>query len=379
MVRFHPVGQGLFSSGKVYCKNGDEFKFVYDCGTSSKQGLLDDAISSLSVNGDINLLTISHFDQDHISGLVRLLNKHRVKILLLPYLSLEERLYIAYSNNIGVSDSFMNFYLDPIKYLMSKCNNNIEQIILVPSGKKEVENDYLSNDDDLYIDINHNHQGVHNHNVKVLKVGGRIIYRKLFEFIPYNDSCLSFKSTKSFRNIIKKERECLLNSLNVNCIQASLGRIRDSYDKNFGKSPFKRNVISLFLFAGPCLKNNYGVGMINNNGVREIRHFYNDKNGILYTGDAHLDNKNKLQELINFMGRDRISRIGCFQVMHHGARGCWYSGIAKELSPYISVFSSDPERSNLKHPHAEVVKDFLPFNPVQVDKERFINIYFYSW
>jgi hypothetical protein len=71
-----------------------------------------------------------------------------------------------------------------------------------------------------------------------------------------------------------------------------------------------------------------------------------------------------------------MSRVSCFQVMHHGARGCWHNGIAKSLSPNISVFSSNPEHKSLMHPHAEVVKDFLPYHPVQVDKVSCLEIYY---
>jgi hypothetical protein len=65
--------------------------------------------------------------------------------------------------------------------------------------------------------------------------------------------------------------------------------------------------------------------------------------------------------------------------MHHGARGCWHTGVAKALSPYFSVFSSDPDRSPLKHPHAEVVRDFLPYGPVQVDKKQLFTINIFSF
>lgn len=42
-VDFHPVGQGLFSSG-VIDYDTEKFRFVYDCGTSSSRKLLRDAL-----------------------------------------------------------------------------------------------------------------------------------------------------------------------------------------------------------------------------------------------------------------------------------------------------------------------------------------------
>ncbi|EMS7710936.1 hypothetical protein V9N58_003460 [Vibrio cholerae] len=387
-VSFHPVGQGLFCTGTVFMNRAPVFTFVYDCGTSSQQKLLDDAIDKLQFAHGIDLLTISHFDNDHISGLGRLLNKHKVKTLLLPALNLDERLYIAYSNGVGVSDNIISFYIDPVKYLLSKYDDRIDEIILVPSGKnKENEIDNRYGDEELHIDV----ESIDSDNpkVKILKVGGRLVYKSIFEFVPYNDSCVQTKINKSFCNSVKKESDVFLNSSGVNKvsgvnkIQAALARVRDSFDKNFGKSALKRNIISLYLFAGPCVSNTrYIGGVVFNENEYVVHHFSRDisttADGVLFSGDGYLDSKKNLDSLMTFYGKDRMSRIACFQVMHHGARGCWHAGVAKALSPCFSVFSSDPDRAPLKHPHAEVVRDFLPCGPIQVDKKRHFTIDFFS-
>ena len=378
-IQFHPVGQGLFTSGTIVSENGKKFNFVYDCGTSSSRMLLNDAISSLSFSSNIDLLAISHFDNDHVNGLKILLNKYNVKTLLLPFLSLEERLFIAFENKVGVSDTLMQFYLDPGNYLLDKFGGSIENIILVPSVSN-IDGDFESLgeglDNNVFIDIDASYNK--NSRVKKLNKRGRILYGNFFEFIPYNDSSVSYKSSKSFKNIIFKEKGILQNLKEKDKIQASLARIRDQYDKCFGKSPFERNVISMFLFAGPRQYNTRTfseMGLLRKHGSSYIV-WSGYKNCILYTGDGFLDTKLKLDTLVTFFGKNRISRIGCFQVMHHGASGCWHPGVAKALSPAISVFSSNPDHKGLKHPHAEVVRDFLPYHPVQVDKENSMEVYF---
>jgi beta-lactamase superfamily II metal-dependent hydrolase len=55
--------------------------------------------------------------------------------------------------------------------------------------------------------------------------------------------------------------------------------------------------------------------------------------------------------------------------MHHGSKYNWYKGLAADLSPAISVFSSDPNHS-WGHPHAEVLRDFWPYGAVQVDSHK---------
>lgn len=379
-VSFHPVGQGLFCTGMVFMERAPVFTFVYDCGTSSQQKLLVDAIDKLQFAYDIDLLTISHFDNDHINGLGHLLNKYNVKTLLLPALNLDERLYIAYSNGVSASDNIISFYIDPVKYLLSKYDDSIEKIILVPSGKSEdneIDNRY--GDEELHIDL----ESIDSDNpkVKILKVGGRLVYKSIFEFVPYNDSSVQSKINKSFCNSVRKESDVFLNSSGVNNIQAALARIKDSFDKNFGKSALKRNIISLYLFAGPCVsKTRYLFGVVFNENEYVFHHYIRGisttADGLLFSGDGYLDSKKNLDSLMTFFGKDRMSRIACFQVMHHGARGCWHAGVAKALSPCFSVFSSDPDRAHLKHPHAEVVRDFLPCGPIQVDKKRLFTIFF---
>ncbi len=135
-VDFHPVGQGLFSSG-VIDLHKNQFQFVYDCGTTSSQSLLHAALNKIKLATDvsIDLVTISHFDGDHISGLEILLKKYKVQTLLLPGLDLEYRLLLAFSDKIGVSDKRMKFFLDPIEYLTSRYKGRIKHIVVVPPSE----------------------------------------------------------------------------------------------------------------------------------------------------------------------------------------------------------------------------------------------------
>lgn len=73
---YHGIGQGMFYTGKIDFGNGEPaFNFVYDCGTSSRQQLLKNAITAYHANcsHSIDLLILSHFDDDHINGLDSLL------------------------------------------------------------------------------------------------------------------------------------------------------------------------------------------------------------------------------------------------------------------------------------------------------------------
>ena len=69
--RVHNVGQGLFYTGDIRLDKNTVFKFIYDCGGDKVNDALD---KYLGEDTEIDMLVISHFDSDHISGLPKLLN-----------------------------------------------------------------------------------------------------------------------------------------------------------------------------------------------------------------------------------------------------------------------------------------------------------------
>ena len=79
---FQNVGQGLFSSGRIQMGDALAFHWVYDCGTSSSQKLIQNAVNKYNSDknqGNIDLLVLSHFDKDHISGVKELVKKQKNK------------------------------------------------------------------------------------------------------------------------------------------------------------------------------------------------------------------------------------------------------------------------------------------------------------
>lgn len=100
---FQPAGQGLFYTGRV-----GKFNFVYDCGTNSKNTPLSTAIKSYAskLKTPLDLLIISHFHQDHINGIPRLLVAvDKINKVSLPYLSSVERLIAVSENTVGAEGS----------------------------------------------------------------------------------------------------------------------------------------------------------------------------------------------------------------------------------------------------------------------------------
>lgn len=87
---FWPVGQGLFYTGII-----DDFTMVYDVGTANNQEFLDKQIEIFGrrlehCHGDkvIDVLFLSHYDKDHISGLAKLnKEKFQIKKIIAPFIT----------------------------------------------------------------------------------------------------------------------------------------------------------------------------------------------------------------------------------------------------------------------------------------------------
>lgn len=421
---FYSVGQGLFSSGAI--RRGDEttrFLWVYDCGTSSKEELVDRGIDELKVlagtRKKIDLLVLSHFDHDHISGVTRLLQEFSVGTLMLPYMSLAQRLVLAFEEDSGdVNDPLVEFYLNPAEFLQLQSTLGIDRILFVlpsgnegpaypgespdskgPGGDGELRLEYppykLQESDVIELLPQAAQPNLPTPQVDYLAPGSRLtLAQRLWEFIPYNDDQHE-PITEEFHKDVEAEKRVLLSAKTNSERNGSLRRLKQSYDDYFGAGSEERNVISLFLYSGPIYRNWRGSGLIEawSRSVRQSSAVYfwatqgmrsymlhdpsvdpsRARCSILYSGDGYLDTTDRLHKLINYLNSSRMNRVGVFQVMHHGAEANWHQGVAAAIAPLFSIFSSDPDRRKWKHPHALVLRDFWPHGPVQVDKEADFN------
>lgn len=82
-----PIGQGCFHAGVIGLADSESKKihYIYDCG-SKKQHILQNAIDFYKAQTSfIDNLFVSHFDDDHVSGLDRLLAAVEVNTVYIPY------------------------------------------------------------------------------------------------------------------------------------------------------------------------------------------------------------------------------------------------------------------------------------------------------
>lgn len=391
LLDWWPVGQGLFASGALVGQAGEVTNWVYDCGTTSSDSLLEEALTNFAAQQAdieataIRLCALSHFDRDHISGVVRLIDRFPVRTLLLPYIPLWRRVLIAVEQGIGPDDPLLEFFLDPVAYLGDGRDGRIGEIVFVPPSGPDGPVPEAPEDPDGSLDgrapnlkveseeppeealgdpAAATHAGVA---VQFLRRAGRLWLPLLWEFVPYNDAGLAPSATPAFIGDAAPLIATLLNSPTGRA--SALKDLRQLYDDHFGDTSERRNLISLFLYSGP---------LGNHRLRRRFRWSWRwgpwldpERSSQIHTGDGTLDAGRRYEEFARFFSAGgRLARTALFQVMHHGSRANWHSGLAAKIAPDVSIFSSDPAHRRFGHPHAEVLRDFWRFGATSVDRHR---------
>jgi hypothetical protein len=427
---FHPVGQGLFSSATLSLSNSDGtvgYAWVYDCGTHSAQGLVKREIARLAGWARaLDLLVISHFDADHVSGVSRLIGQMPTRRIMLPYMSLAQRLLLAFEQGFTGADGLMDFYINPAAYLAAQATDpDIEFLFVPPStpdaspgppdpGRDPQPGDRSADDSgpsrkrregrlkdsvnrdrnpprDIEEDLSamretHTGTGHMQSRISLLEKGGKIVVDVLWEFVPYNDPLPTPRHFKAFVDEVARSRNDLMSAASHVDRELILNQLKKVYDRHLQGSD-KRNRGSLFLFEGPIEATAQSV--LAQKWPSTSHHYpwrlllpvgvYQGTSRFLMTGDGVLGKPAELSALEYYFGQARMGDILALQVMHHGSRKNWHPGLASQLAPGISVFCSDPNRRQPAHPDAEVVRDFLPYNPVLVDQHTGISVHaFYA-
>jgi hypothetical protein len=385
--KFHPVGQGLFYSGRI-----DGFNFVYDCGTSSDNIFLSNSIDSLKNElknhkaNKLDLLIISHFDKDHINGIETLLISLRgVRNVVLPYLYPEERLMLAFecqSNGEGDS-SYFKFLLDPFKFLDQF---NIENVIFIPP-EKPVEK---WNSDSIQ-------------NEKTFSWSGAISDASEYEIIKGSKKKTHHVTFRSHSNILsngfytfkfyckpqKIGKEEIVHELKAQELSLSKITIQDMVEKQFinlesvYKKLFKKkqNPISLICCHGPIdnyLKKSMASILITsiftnapiykktmcpefyccNNGNIDIKLVRSSLFQML-TGDAEISLKEYKQHY-----SEEIQNVLLFSIPHHGSKKNWKKEFIDIHAKCMLWPCSFGLNNEYKHPSNSVISDIIEANRI---------------
>lgn len=385
---FHNVGQGLFYTGCLKL-HSSKFNFVYDCGTSSKKKPMNRIIDSYKSgleNNKLDMLVISHFHEDHISGLERILKGVNVGLVVIPYFTPFERLFIA----LGTTSSTKGYYRflsDPVEYLLKK---GVERVLIVGGSEGERygsdKNGYRYNkvvglykslfdckddfklknvigkyesgwadfvkDDKLYIK---------EHSL-VLKID----FFWIFKFFNYK---LDFAQLLEFKRCVDDNSITPPNSNDIRTIISSKEG-RDRLKKCYQKIKSNLNDSSLVLYHGPidarettfspkCLSS-FPSSVCCCSMCRHL----NNRLGHLLTGDINL-NDEKYPELVTHF-RGFFKDISVALVPHHGSKHNWNADLKRRIyakcKKPILWCASAGILNQWGHPDLDVVDDIRSFN-----------------
>jgi glyoxylase-like metal-dependent hydrolase (beta-lactamase superfamily II) len=138
------VGHGTFFTGLVTTRNGPDpdFSWVYDCGSKRTKRISEviEEIEGLQCWPEkIDLFVLSHFDDDHVNGVERLLRTRSVRCLALPYMDIGQRLQQASSvASDPCSASTALLQLDPVQWLTSQgLSDKVETVLMIRGGARD--------------------------------------------------------------------------------------------------------------------------------------------------------------------------------------------------------------------------------------------------
>jgi hypothetical protein len=402
--RFHPVGQGMLHSGELRQGRRQPFTWIYDCGSVTATTLVESELDDLCAARNaapgskpkLDFVALSHFDADHISGLVYLLGLFEVKMILLPFLQLWQRFWIAASSD-DLDEDFLQFLVDPVGYLRGVDGGEEATVVFVPPsadappsapdadppegprGEFDDRPMKLRLETELVPQVAGGEiPGVTGRRLleaEFLKVGSVLDIEGLWEFVPYNDAHQAKQCPAGFPVTVEPLIKALLAANDPTARKKAQDALKAHYDTTFGGSPYRRNIISLFLYGGPVSTPaeayfETGETLLGNMAGHtepyrsrlSAPHF-----SMLFTGDGSLNSKPRRTGFENFFAPyGRLGKASVFQVMHHGASGNSSPEVPALVAPRVSIFCSDPSKGH-KHPDADVLRQFWPYNCIQVD------------
>jgi hypothetical protein len=348
----HPVGQGAFYTERIIVDDRC-YNIVYDCGAGNRKQastVLKREIASYYTHNDIiDILFVSHFDNDHINGIRELMKHTRgIKNIVVPLIDKSDFWFYCVEN-----DNFRSFY------------NSLEEIAEKVYKVKSAFEDDRNINDIRPLDLSEGEKGVFTiQNATKMLLGRDIDWC----YIPFN------YDQKNRISILKIELSKYGITEDVLCdnwevIAEHLDEIKKAYKNVVSDGA---NKTSLILYSG-------GSGGDYDCEIHQYNwpFYYYDPyvlrvEGCLYFGDNDLNQLNLLCDLQQQLGPLNY-RIGTIQVPHHGAIKNFNNQILHIFRYHSPVlyFASFGKYNSYGHPSYRVVEDIEYYNPfIGVTEDR---------
>jgi hypothetical protein len=395
--QFRPVGQGAFYSGQLSYRRFKNFSFVYDCGAIGEDDILIHEIEDfkLTLHSDtLNMLILSHLDDDHVNGVKSLLENLKCKRIYLPYLTPIERLYVSISQgpkDVKDLDVYLDFITDPAAHLLSFDSSKIEKIVFIkgnsedkytPSDLKPInpETDNDNEFDDRLEEVPENEftsemkQLKNSHKVKIdfKKGNNSVMALNIWEFYFYNEPAKLSRITEleqaidNIYNIQVGEeltQEQLVEILNQ---RDNLKLLRIKF-RSFFRST---NKTGLVVQHKPLnFKNSFlHTNLVDYHFTHYFSHVHSSPNHLFSNQHKHrntacitlLTGDICLKQIENSLYiKDNLKNVNVFQVPHHGSSTGWEPEFLNNLNPRgrTSAVINFGFGNKYGHPKPNVLRD----------------------
>jgi len=406
---FNAVGHGTFFNGLAFNElHKSSFSWIYDCG-SKRTTRIEQELTSLEGREqwpeEVDLLVLSHFDDDHVNGVEQLLRSRRVRTLALPYMDVGHSLACAASLGTDpCSASTAAFQIDPVGWLQSRgLAGQIDTVLLVQGGPRGDNDSPIDGelvplpggpeDNQRRRDSRTDTDGttaLHSARATARTDNTAAVPRLVFwmhaaatvahgiplELMFFNATQPSLfrkdgsggllaRRSRQSTSVVQADVDVIVRTYGLQDPSRSPKRgwraaLRGVYVKHFGSSSQQRNNISLCLLIRPvgfeaehCVVFSHRDSC---SSTHRDRVSITEKAGTLLLGDLRIDSAT-LAEMQAHFGPVRWADLGTVQVPHHGSRHSWEPGSA-------AVFGADrfihcvPDTSS-HHPHKSVSDDLM--------------------
>lgn len=402
--KFNPVGQGSFYTGKLEIgfNSRNQFNFVFDCGTISDRNNLRIARNNFKSNLNsklLNILFISHLDDDHVNGIKELLNGIICNDVYMPYLTPFERLIVSVrhkpkdTNNL---DNFINFIKSPHNYLFDDKSEVRKITYIKGNSDNKISDDKNPKETPDNENLNYEFTDsleplspeefnaemvtlAQDSKVVFKKANGKLKIGNIWEFYLYNEPASEVQISQfisSINDIYGITIDKQLSQSDLIIILDNKNKLKVLRDKF--KEIFKNLNKTGLLIQHKPLSYRYGKLFKENQLFRnEILHFFNfflrrfrdyiytvrnrtNNWGVtLLTGDIGL---NQIENSVYI--KNNLKYVKIFQVPHHGSKTGWDNNFLKRLNNkgLTSSVINFGYGNTYGHPKPNVLKDLLNDN-----------------
>lgn len=354
---FRPVGQGGFFTGDFLKQGNLTFQMVYDCGSLTAGAFLAGQISDARNNfrivdglSTVDMVIISHFDEDHVNGVIELLQNVRCRLLVIPFMTIFERLTV-YARRGAKADWHRRLLENPQAFFLGN-EFNIDQVIMI-DGNNEPLNE--TTDNTLQLEAEPIDSGGAAGPLQMrddtFAFTNRFVYMRIPLTIEERRLGLSFKFyIKSFPDAYITAFQTALATAFPHQPAANLFEdknrlvIKGLYKTIFG------NINKTSLCVG--IRRPHRAKLWYNDDPNLLFDYEPRKSGFLLTGDSFLKSRRDRLAFLNYY-RDDLPDILVFQIPHHGSKANSTLNPTNELWNF-RVFAMQYGHGRKKHPSPEL-------------------------